>query len=345
MKTPPHDPLPSEKRARSDAGVDLRVLFVWSVMSAIMVFGENVLQKASGPGLSTVHGPLSTSNQTPVSSGTSSNHSPSTIHATAPLSLPSDLVPVPDTATDPATGLPVWVRSRVTQILFRLISPGSFKMGSAAGALADDDEQPRHTVHLSPYFISVSPIANALYEQFAPEHRQKRGAYCKQDAHPAARVTYAQAMAFGRWLSQQEGVATNAYTLPTEAQFERATRGAYPNASYLYPNGDDELEPGYDAYSASSALAVDAGPTNSFGLYDLVAGVYQWTRDWYAQAYNDCPCAARDPSGPDTGKLRALRGGTWSIYAMSHRAADRFKSSPDTEDDHIGLRVVRTLDT
>lgn len=98
------------------------------------------------------------------------------------------------------------------------VATGTFTMGSQNG---DCDEQSLHTVTIRNAFrIADREVSNALFEQFEPEHRQRRGPFV-DDHDPAIMVSWHDAVAFGQWLSQREG---NVYHLPTEAEWEYACR-------------------------------------------------------------------------------------------------------------------------
>ena len=48
-------------------------------------------------------------------------------------------------------------------------------------------------------------------------------------------------------------------------------------------------------------------PPNPLGLYQMHLNGYEWARDWYDENYY-ANSPMRDPEGPTTGVLKALRG-------------------------------------
>ena len=73
----------------------------------------------------------------------------------------------------------------------------------------------------------------------------------------------------------------------------------------------------------------------------MTGNVWDWVNDWYGgNYYSESP--ANNPQGPATGTHRVLRGGSWSYYGYSVRAAHRVADPPDTWDGNIGFRCVRS---
>ncbi|HNU49986.1 MAG TPA: SUMF1/EgtB/PvdO family nonheme iron enzyme, partial [Verrucomicrobiota bacterium] len=157
------------------------------------------------------------------------------------------------------------------------IPAGSFVMGSDRGG--DWDESPAHTVAFArSWLMSASEITLAQYRQFAPGHEL-------QIDGKATGVSWHEAAAFCRWLSEKEG---RHYRLPTEAEWEYAARAG---TTTKYWSGDQ-------------APAAEA--PNPWGLRGLCDGVLEWCHDWHGP-YS--PQAQTDPVGPAEGLTRVVRGG------------------------------------
>ena len=175
--------------------------------------------------------------------------------------------------------------------------------------------------------------ANFLGDTFMPSDRRGLSwwnpGFVQTGTHPVTFVTWQDADTFCRWLSDLEG---QPYRLPTEAEWEYACRGTtttafwtgddpqelvtagnVPDASYRRERG--AKEPNLQAATGDDRW-VYTSPVGSYrpnllGLYDTHGNVWEWCRDWYDPKYY-ARLASRetsDPTGPDQGRLRVLRGG------------------------------------
>ena len=175
----------------------------------------------------------------------------------------------------------------------------------------------------------------------------------ESDDLPMYFVSWSDAMAFCRRLSARERAAGRLprryeYALPTEAQWEYASRAGTSSATYA-PLLDDIAW--YDANSAEGyrgkgwpVRGHNAGPhpvaqkrPNVWGLYDMSGNIWQWCRDWYA-AYRGSRVS--DPTGPATGTERVNRGGSFGSAAGDERSANRAKNPPAEASAFRGFRLA-----
>jgi len=255
---------------------------------------------------------------------------------------------------------------------------GTFMMGSDdSDEDADDDEKPQHEVTLDSFWIDRTEVTNAQFAAFVAatgyvttaeeegsgyiytdgdwelvekadwQHPQGPGSDLNGlDEHPVVLVSWDDAEAYCAWAGAQ---------LPTEAQWEYATRG---NDGRLYSwgnafdcqltNADDETildsyvvpgGPGCDGYDRTAPVGSFSPAGDSWvGAADMAGNVWEWTADWYG----DYPDSRQtNPTGPATGNVRVLRGGSWFNNQRSLRAANRFNVGfPAYRINLVGFRCV-----
>lgn len=153
-------------------------------------------------------------------------------------------------------------------------------MGSPKGEGIPSYESPPEEVSLAAYRIGKYPVTNAQYEEFirqtgrlATLHMGWEGQRVPRglEKHPVSGVTWYEALAYCQWLSEKTG---RNYSLPNEAQWEKACRGGN---DFIYPWGN-EVDSKRSNQGCSALAAVDAyPPQNDYGCFDLVGNVRQWT--------------------------------------------------------------------
>jgi len=176
-----------------------------------------------------------------------------------------------------------------------------------------------------------------------------RDGYSMAD-HPVVEVTWYGAAAYCNWRSQQEGYqacydpgdpnwpcdfSKNGYRLPTEAEWEYAARGGCHDSYYKYPwcgNNIDCSKANFaNAGNHCNPLGLSEKPytspvgyysANNYGLYDMTGNAEEWCNDWHDPNYYEVS-PYDNPTGPDSGTYRVLRGGAWMNLANSCRSAFR----------------------
>ncbi|WP_255481814.1 formylglycine-generating enzyme family protein [Ramlibacter pinisoli] len=187
-----------------------------------------------------------------------------------------------------------------------------------------------------------------------------------KDDHPVVHVAWCDVQAYAAWAGQQ---------LPTEAEWEFASRGGLDGAEFAW---GDEFTPqgrhmantwqgrfphenlGVDGFERTSPVA--AFPPNGYGLLDMIGNVWEWTQDWYAAGHPDSAarpcCAPVNPRGAseqgsyDPCQLeiriprKVLKGGSHLCapnYCRRYRPAARHAQPVDTSTSHVGFRCVRRM--
>jgi formylglycine-generating enzyme len=225
------------------------------------------------------------------------------------------------------------------------ISAGWFAMGARQGE-GNQDERPRHQVQLSAYYIDACAVSNVEYEQFDPHHRRLRPEVADGDSDPVVFVTYEDSMEYCRWRCEKEGVPLGTYSLPTEAQWERAARGGQTDVTYPW---GDEMDP--QACNSleckrGRTLPVAEGTPKGFGLRYIGSNVREWCKDWYSETYYQTKQACGpDPTGPQPQmavNVRVVRGASYQDAAEElGRCTARNYAHPTTSSSDIGFRCVR----
>lgn len=234
-------------------------------------------------------------------------------------------------------------------LVLQWIRPGSFTLGSPPDELGRvPDEGPLMRVAISQgFWLGRHEVTQGQWTTLMgrnPSAFKELGA----DA-PVEMVSWKDAMEFGRKLTERERAAGRlpagyVYTLPTEAQWEYACR-AGSNLPYA---GELESMAWYGAKaSGGSTHPVGKKAANAWGLFDMHGNVWEWCRDWYAEAYlpgvDGQPVA--DPLGPPAGAYRVNRGGSWRSSADTCRSAFRHWLAPNDRGNGLGFRLALVRET
>ena len=251
----------------------------------------------------------------------------------AGASLEASIEPAPD-------GLPESVTVRMgdeVEMSMRLIPAGTFTMGSPEDEEGRDPDETQHTVRLSrPFYMGATSVTR---EQFTTAFGKSLDDPVDAEM-PVTRVTWLQAVEFCEILSRATDYT---FRLPTEAEWEYACRAgtqtpfntgrtittdqANFNGEYVYGNGTPGVY-------RRSAMPVGCFPPNAWGLYDMHGNVFEWCSDWYGEYPTG---SVTDPTGPEAGRHRVIRGGNHGSHPRYVRSASRYRYRPVT---WFGFRVV-----
>ncbi len=181
-----------------------------------------------------------------------------------------------------------------------------------------------------------------------------------KDNHPVVHVSWFDAVAYCDWVGKR---------LPTEAEWEYASRGGLTDAVYAW--GNEDLHSGKpkantwegafpyrndkrDGYYLTAP--VQSFQANNYGLYDIAGNVWEWCADLYHEDYYKTLAGktTHNPQGPKTSfdsnepyaLKRVSRGGSFlchDSYCSGYRNSMRMKTTPDTGSIHTGFRAVVSL--
>lgn len=257
-----------------------------------------------------------------------------------------------------------------------LIPEGQFQMGSASeGALPD--VKPQHAVFLDAYWMDRTEVTNQQFMTFveATDYRTTAEEYGQswvfelgdwreaegvnwrhprgkntglegRGNHPVVHVSWQDARSYCEWAGRR---------LPTEAEWEKAAGGT---ELIRYPWGDEsadgkrgnfadralaakwsnmEIDDGYARTAPAASFQAGASP---YGVLDMAGNVYEWVGDWYQwDYYTRSPY--RNPTGPESGKHRSVRGASWVSKASNYAVYSRVSLPPQYTIQDTGFRCAQ----
>ncbi len=143
------------------------------------------------------------------------------------------------------------------------------------------------------------------------------------------------------WGMIQPFEAATELRLPTEAEWEYSCRAGTTTAFNNGSNDESTLATlgWFGANAGYQTHPVGLKLPNALGLYDMHGNVREWVEDWYgADYYSEGPHV--DPTGPENGEYRMLRGGSW--YAGANYSRTSHRLATNSGDQRWGFRVART---
>ncbi|MEO5373266.1 MAG: formylglycine-generating enzyme family protein [Alphaproteobacteria bacterium] len=267
-----------------------------------------------------------------------------------------------------------------------VVEPGTFTMGAATTESVREKtpeeisrrERPQHKVTLAePFALGRYPVTRAEFEPFAKAtgfvgqgcigYDESTGkwevdknrdwqepGYTQTDRDPVVCVSWDDAQAYVRWLSEKTG---KSYGLPSEARWEYAARAGTRLSRYWgdvrdrqceNANGSDQslkerinwvVNPCKDGFVYTSP--VGSFRPNEFGLYDMLGNVLQWTQDCWNDTYTAAPTDG-SPWMSGACQRHPLRGGAWSSEPRNLRAAYRERLAGNARTINAGIRLIRS---
>ena len=228
-------------------------------------------------------------------------------------------------------------RTRILQNLINnmvYVEGGTFKMGATSeqGSEAWGDEKPAHQVTLSSFSIGRYEVTQEEWQAVMGNN----SSYFKGSRKPVEKVSWNDCQEFIRKLNAMTG---KNFRLPTEAEWEFASRGGIKSQGYKY-SGSNNLNSvaWYGDNSGNTTHDVGQKSPNELGIYDMSGNVWEWCSDWYG---NYSSSSQTNPTGSYSGSYRVYRGGGWSIDARSCRVSDRDDDAPDYQSFLLGLRLAQ----
>jgi sulfatase modifying factor 1 len=199
-----------------------------------------------------------------------------------------------------------------------------------------ENETPPHLERVAGFWMARTEVTVAEYGRCVTLGRCSPAAFeggalrFQKPSFPVTLVTFDDAK---RYCAFRGG------RLPTEAEFERAARGAarraYPWGQSYHGRLSNHGRLGVDTTDASDGFA-ELAPVGSFpdgatpeGILDLAGNAAEWTAATLSDEYGA-------PPTPD----RAVRGGSYASSAAFVRGAARVRMAAETRKPTLGFRCV-----
>jgi formylglycine-generating enzyme required for sulfatase activity len=213
---------------------------------------------------------------------------------------------------------------------FLFVPPGSFRTGEGAK---------REVTLTRGFYLGIHEVTREQWRAVmgsdpagasAPEEEEEPGLAVTQ-------VTWNEVVRFCAVLSERSSRAGSALRLrlPTDAEWEYACR-AGTQSRYPWGNRFDEGSVWYWMNSGGRVRPVGSTKPNAWGFSDLLGNAMEWCADWHGPAQLE---DATDPTGPGTGTVRVLRGGSWRSFKGQIHPLNRSCAAPGDFSVEIGFRL------
>ena len=229
---------------------------------------------------------------------------------------------------------------------------------AGSAATAGPDSRPPMYVKVVPFLIGSREVTWDEYMQFckATGHRTPSDAGFGKGQRPVINVTFADANAYCRWLSQETGLDVR---LPSEAEWETACRAGTVTRFFWGPVMNNQFCHSGQKRNGHTRPVSQTKP-NFWGIYDMSGNVFEWCADNYRDPYdNPGPGelegssyrhsdrydknASGNPVFTAWGNRRVIRGGSFRSSDFHCGSSVRGGILPDTRRPDLGFRIALTL--
>ena len=238
-----------------------------------------------------------------------------------------------------------------------LIPEGEFIMGNNDGP---KNERPEHTIWLDAYYIDRFEVTMAEYQKLLDDDYSIEPPPLWDDGAAMSEASDRPAVGV-RWPDAEKYCASVGKRLPTEAEWEKAARGTdgrrYP-WGHMQPFVDiaryNQGVTGWVSYTLTLAPVTSGvsgmsirhglktGGKSPYGLYHMSGNAAEWVADWYDRYYyEDSP--EKNPTGPEEGDRKVLRGGSWEDEPRNIRVTSRATAESGFSDLTIGFRCAKDV--
>jgi formylglycine-generating enzyme required for sulfatase activity len=282
---------------------------------------------------------------------------------------------------DPRFAADAWYLPAEPLLGFIEVPAGPFIMGRDPAVEEEVKawEQP-HEVALPTYYMARYPVTVAQFRAFCDDsgYQPKDGDSLRDpDNRPVRWITWHEAQRYCAWLTETlrtwagtpeplatllrsgaDGSPPWRITLPSEAEWEKAARGASAGADTvrIYPWGN---EPNPTAVNCAetglittSVVGAFPGGVSPYGCLDMAGNVWEWTRSLWGEDYRKPdfgypynPRDGREKLEASNAVLRVLRGGSYYERGGAVGCGARDWVNPDYSNGVVGFRIVASPST
>jgi formylglycine-generating enzyme required for sulfatase activity len=265
---------------------------------------------------------------------------------------------------------PQWYVNSQGQRYVVIREPVDFLMGSPPTEADREGHEAQHQRRIARSFaIAATPVTKEQFLRFRPGFTHDGMRRYPTPSCPIGGIGWYQAVAYCNWLSAKEGIpeeqwcyeingnttrlkanylSLSGYRLPTEAEFEYATRAGAMTSRYF--GETEELLPKYAWYIKNAqdrTWPVGSRKPNDLGLFDAQGNLWEWSQEAYGQySRTKGDQGVEDKDGEEviiSTRNRVLRGGSFNSRPSNVRSAARYEVVPTYGFIAFGFRPARTL--
>jgi formylglycine-generating enzyme required for sulfatase activity len=199
-------------------------------------------------------------------------------------------------------------------------------------------ENPAHNVLVDSFYIDTHEVSHGSYMEFVKKKKIKEPRYANDPnfnnyKQPVVGVSWKEAQSYCIWKGGR---------LPTEAEWEKASRG---KRSIDYPWGNeapDKIKLNFNQEVKKSTIIGSYGPGKSdYDVYDLAGNVSEWVYDWHLPEFY-LFSEKKNPLGPENGQYKVIRGGNWRSNADDVKMVYRNATVPSIRKNTLGFRCAQS---
>jgi len=218
-----------------------------------------------------------------------------------------------------------------------LVPEGVFTRGSDDGGF---DEKPQQEIYLDAFYVDKYEVTVKAYNVFRKNANYVKPSFpflqgdekvLETPTFPVVGVSWHDSVNYCKWAGKR---------LLTEAEWEKAARGTH---GLEFPWGNKLLEKRaslagkHDGFEFMAPVGSFPMGRSVYGLHDMAGNVSEWVQDIYDQFYYQS-APMMHPGGPEQGKNRVYRGGSWDSRSVDLRTSKRFAATPGRKDAVLGFR-------